>query len=147
MTNCDTCGKSTQLYRAEIEGVIMNVCKECASFGKVLGTLRRPEIKAEKQTAEEFETQEVIVKDFNAKIREKREQLKMTQEDFAKMIREKLSILQKMEKGSFTPDIQTAKKLEKLLKIKLIEQIQQEKVKQSGAKLPQMTIGDLLIKK
>ncbi len=147
MANCDTCGKSTPLFRAEIEGVMMNVCRECGSFGKILGSAERVEVKIKKTVREEPESQEAVVSNIGRKIKEKREQLKMTQEDFAKMIREKLSVLQKMESGSFTPDIQTARNLEKLLKIRLIEETRQEKIKMAGGKLPQMTIGDLLIKK
>lgn len=148
MATCDMCGKDAFLFKAEIENVMMSVCKECGKFGRVLGAAKA-EIKVKKQVVrQEAELQESIAADFSKKIREKREQLKMTQEEFANMIKERLSTLQKMESGSFKPDLETARRLERMLKIKLIEITESQEVKKSsGGKLPQMTIGDLLAKK
>jgi ribosome-binding protein aMBF1 (putative translation factor) len=50
-----------------------------------------------------------------------------------------------METGTFTPSIPTAKKLQKILRVKLIEEREEEKIempkeKKGGA----LTIGDIL---
>ena len=39
--NCDMCGRDTQLFKADIEGTILNVCGNCSRFGKIIETLRR----------------------------------------------------------------------------------------------------------
>ena len=147
MGNCDTCGKSAPLFRAEIEGTMMNVCRECGSFGKILGSAEKPIIAPKRTIVQEPESQEMLVNEYNKIIKQKREQLKMTQEDFSKLIREKLSILQKIESGNYHPGIQTARKLEKMLKIRLVEEVENVKIKKTGEKMQSMTIGDLLAKK
>jgi putative transcription factor len=148
--NCEMCGKEAELYTAAIEGVNMKVCERCASHGKIIAKAR-PKIvprrmkKATKPAEPEVELVEVILEDFSKRIRDARTKSGMTQKEFAKKINEKESLLHKMETGSFTPSIPLAKKLEKTLGIKLIEQREEEKVvmpksKKGGA----MTIGDIL---
>ena len=54
-------------------------------------------------------------------IRNKRDELGLKQEDFAKMLNEKESIIHKLETGEFKPSLKLAKKLEKKFGLKLIE--------------------------
>ena len=53
--NCDLCGKTTEsLAKAIIEGVQLDVCTECAKFGKVIA-IKRPSAKEQvKQIASTF---------------------------------------------------------------------------------------------
>ncbi len=149
MTNCDLCGKEAPLFHTLIEGSAMDVCKGCASFGKVTAppgngsrsTFRRP-VRLSKELEEPAET---LVKDFGQRIRAVREQLKMEQKDFAKKINEKVSILQKIESGEFRPSLDHAKKLEKMLNIRLFEATATEEPTQKSRRIPdQVTIGDLI---
>lgn len=153
--NCEMCGKETEPYTAIIEGVVMKVCARCASHGK---TVRNPQPEPKKikfinkikqeQKEPEVELIEAVVEDYAKKIRDARNKTGLTQKEFAKKINEKESLLHKMETGSFKPSIPKAKKLEKILQIKLVEQREEEKIKipktknTSGA----LTIGDLIKK-
>ena len=84
-----------------------------------------------------------IVDDFAEKIRIKREKLGLKQEDFAKSISEKESVIHKLETGEFHPSLELAEKLEKILKIKLIEEYEEEYQPQTKTDLT-TTIGDLV---
>ncbi|MBD3259520.1 helix-turn-helix domain-containing protein, partial [Candidatus Woesearchaeota archaeon] len=53
--------------------------------------------------------------------------LGMDQKEFARYLAEKESVVSKMEKGNFVPSIQNARKLERKLNVKLIEEITEEK--------------------
>jgi len=140
-SSCDMCGKKTEdLVRAKIEGTLMHVCRQCGRFGKVLGEVTvkvKEDLKTEKihipvsQTIEE-EIVEQVVSDFDLRIKKARQKLGMDQEDFAKYVTEKESKISKMESGSFKPSLATARKLERKLKIKLIEQVKEEKVSIGG---------------
>ena len=145
------CGKEAELYTASIEGVTMSVCERCAKHGKILKKPQpiikpkpkrtRPAEPAEK----EIELIEAVVDDYAKKIRSARTKAGMTQKEFAQKINEKESLLHKMETGSFKPSIPLAKKLGKMLHIKLVEEREEEKIKmpkteKSGA----VTIGDLI---
>jgi putative transcription factor len=151
---CDMCGKSTSLYRTMIEGAELNVCKECGGHGKVLGAVKtKVDIALEGQRIREFlekkkapkdiETNERIVENYSAIIRRKRETLGLTQEEFAKKLNEKESIIHNIEHGSFSPPIALARKLEKQLDITLVEEVKTE-FKAERSKGEALTIGDII---
>lgn len=135
-TSCDMCGKLTDdLVKARVEGTMMHTCRNCGRFGEVLGEVTvkvQEDVQINKihipvqQTAEE-EITEQVVPDFSSKIRKAREKLGMDQKDFAQYIAEKESIVSKLENSSFVPSLQTARKLERKLNIRLIEEIKEEK--------------------
>lgn len=142
MATCDLCGAETRLVRAIVEGTELNVCPKCGQYGKIL---KKPIIKKrEAPKPIEPEVAEKIVKDYPSKIGKARKQKNMTQEEFAKMLNEKESIIQKIEAGSFKPSIGLARKLEKKLNIKLIEEEKSISVNIKQNKSGPLTIGDLI---
>ena len=68
----------------------------------------------------------------------------MTQKELARKLNEKVSIIHKMETSSFEPNISLARKLEKFLKIKLIELHEEVHKKETRAKSDAFTIGDFI---
>jgi putative transcription factor len=147
---CELCGKEKNLTMAIIEGARMNVCSECSGFGKVL---QRPVfVEQEKpkhkiyQQEKAPETVEMLVPDFGTKIRRVREKLGIDQDKFGQMIAIKASIVHKIETGEFKPDIDVAKKLEKLLKISLVTNYVEEKKVYTKDESGSLTIGDLIKK-
>ena len=144
---CEMCGSKNAEFRALVEGISLNVCGNCSKYGKVLGAAKavkkelRKDILKTKQVKEE--PQESVVSNYALVIRNSREKLKLSQEDFAKKINEKVSLIQHMERGKIAPSIELAEKLEKILKIKLIEIYQDEDFK-SSQKSEKYTIGDFI---
>lgn len=145
---CEMCGSDSDLFNTIVEGSTLKVCKECAKFGKVLKKvekhLPKKAFKAE-QTPEQPEIIETVVDDFSSIIRKKREEMNLKQDDFAKKINEKSSLVYSLENGKTRPSIALARKLEKLLNIRLIEEIKDTKIDlgkrdDSG----ELTIGDLI---
>lgn len=63
-----------------------------------------------------------LIEDFGAVVRQARERLGLTQAELAKQISEKLSVIKKIEAGRLKPDELLARKLERALKVKLIEE-------------------------
>ncbi|NIR13810.1 helix-turn-helix domain-containing protein, partial [Candidatus Bathyarchaeota archaeon] len=61
-----------------------------------------------------------LVVDFGQRVRKARLEAGLTQEDLGRKIREKVSVLRKVETGKMTPDNILAKKLEHALNIKLL---------------------------
>ncbi|MBS3148541.1 TIGR00270 family protein [Candidatus Woesearchaeota archaeon] len=140
MSACELCGKTVPLLNALVEGTQMQVCKNCAGFGQVLKTpISRAPVK--KQTIEIVET---VVEDSAKLIREAREKNGMTQKDFALKLTEKESLIQKIENGSLKPSLELARKLEKILKIKLVEIEKEEQESYEKNKSGPLTIGDLI---
>ena len=145
---CDLCGAKTEnLFRAIVEGTELNVCKDCAKYGKIIE--KRPvKVEEKKQFTKPVEPEkeiiQVIVPDFAQRIKKKRELLGLKQKEFAKKISEKESLIHNMETGSFEPSISLATKLERFLKIKLIEDYEEEHKKGSKTEAEGFTVGDLI---
>ncbi len=119
----------------------MTVCAGCGKFGKIVA---KPVSRQKMPVQKAPEIVETVVADFAARIRNAREKSGTTQKDFAMRINEKESIVQKLEAGSFVPPISLAKKLEKLLKIQLVEVEQEEKGTSQKGATATLTIGDII---
>ena len=149
MANCDLCGRDKSLFRAEIEGTKLNVCKECSRHGEVISAIKEPEKKKEKKDSYDSQPETkksiyMVREDFSEIIRNKRESLGLDQEAFAKKIREKGSVLHKIETGEFKVGLKLAKKLETILKIKLIESYEEEENFEVKKETESFTIGDII---
>ena len=145
MTSCEMCGKDEKLFPALIEGVELNVCQNCASFGKILKKpliLRKKEIPVQKPV-QLIEKIQMIREDYSSIIRNKREKMGLKQEEFAKFLSEKESIIHKIESGSYIPSLEMARKIEKQLGVILIEEkeVEPQHLKE---KKEIYTIGDIL---
>ena len=153
MALCDMCGKETGLVSALIEGTELNVCKQCAKFGKIVRTSRPVEakkpvynaIKAGKSEPAEIEDViEILVKDYGKLIKDARERSGLKQKDFANKLNEKASLMQKVETGRHEPSIALAQKIEKFLKINLIEESRLDRSKFSKTESSTLTVGDFI---
>jgi putative transcription factor len=131
--HCEVCGR--QIFgnpiMAIIEGAKLTVCGECAKLGsgywepkpqrrakKSVG--RQPTIPVQKRKRIPLvnETLELL-DDFGQRVRQARRGLELSHEDLGRKIREKVSVLRKIESGKMVPDLVLAEKLEHALKIKL----------------------------
>ncbi|MEK6952188.1 MAG: multiprotein bridging factor aMBF1 [Nanoarchaeota archaeon] len=144
---CEMCGKHDNLTDILVEGSALSVCKKCTKYGTLINktavsiSIKKPrEIKLEEEN-------EIISLEFPNRIKTAREKLNLTQEDLAKKISERESIIKQLEQGHLKPTFSLAKKLEQYLKITLIEsnepkkEVKDQKIDFSNATL---TIGDLL---
>jgi putative transcription factor len=154
---CNMCGKDTELFIATIEGTELEVCKDCAKFGKNVKKIKKKEhsnynqepISFKKKRTIEEEVMPLILSNYSQLIKNAREKKGLKQEEFAKMVNEKASLIHSFESGKLRPSINVAKKLERFLKIKLIEEIKKdespsflnEKDEKTNGNL---TIGDLI---
>ena len=158
---CEVCGRKihSDPVRANIEGAKLTVCVECSKHGKVIYEdaptqqsspsptksyahipviMRKPPV-AQVQISQE------VVEDYASKIRVAREKLGLSHEDLGKKINEKASLLRHIETGKMAPNNQLANKLEHVLKIKLMVQIENEKAAATPTKPAEgLTLGDLI---
>lgn len=149
MTTCELCGKESYLKRVRVEGTTMNVCPDCAGFGTVLeqpSLVRQPKRKTARRIPELEEPTEGMVSNYGERVRKAREKRSLTQKRLAELIAEKESVIHKVESGHLEPDIKLAKKLEQFLKVKLMEEIKQDRrlPKRLEFNDKNLTIGDLI---
>lgn len=144
---CELCGKITELFTTVVEGAQMQVCATCGKFGKVLRKAAPVRAAAPvRKAASEPVQVERIVEDYGERVRAAREKRGLTQQDFAKLVTVKESLVHKMETSHFEPDIETARKLERVLHITLVETRVEGGIvdKQKDDRPAGLTIGDIL---
>jgi len=138
MVDCEVCGSKDATRKAKIEGVILRVCDRCVKLGEEIPVLK---IEKKKKILSEIEPY-VLVKDFNIIIRNERQKRNLTQEEFAKKMNEKLSVIKRIEDG-WQPPENILHKIERFLNIKLLQNKTEIKISQkTGNK--NITIGDIV---
>ncbi len=140
---CELCGKDGQVVKARIEGVILTVCDGCGSLGDILSA--PPAAQKRYVSPPKQETVYTIVDNYSQMLKHKRESLGLTQEDFARKINEKISVIHHLESGKLEPSIDLARKLEKALGLRLVQENQlQHDADKSERKGAALTIGDII---
>ena len=146
MPQCEICGKYTnELYTIEVEGAVLQVCKECSTKGKFIAKVREEKPKKEMIITNEQPVEELI-DDYDKIIKQKRKEKNLTQEQLAKKINEQLITIKKIENGDLHPTEKQAKKFEKLFDIKLYQVIKRQSINEiEKQKKPQaITLGDIV---
>ncbi|MCL4344943.1 MAG: multiprotein bridging factor aMBF1 [Candidatus Thermoplasmatota archaeon] len=141
---CEMCGaRVDKLKKIKVDGAILSVCQKCERFGTPVESMRvyddrgskgstqvnvpvKPVIIQRKpnrtrNSEKEIESLE-IVPEYAEVIRLAREKTGMSQDEMADKLREKRTLISAIERGGIKPDIKTARKIENLLKIKILEE-------------------------
>ena len=151
---CEICGAeiSGAPQRIVIDGSALDVCRGCARFGKPedkWSPVARKMVPAERaftvkkpKPRDHFRDLVEIVPDFGRKIRESRESQDLSLEELAVKIKEKATLLRKIEREEISPEDDVRKKLERELKITLTDQASDDRVK-SGLSGRGLTLGDI----
>jgi putative transcription factor len=153
------CGQEApRLRKITVESSILSVCPNCIKFGKGSPTKRGEETavpdtisqrleRREKRlkTKDVFEaTQKELALDYPSRIRTARGSMGWSQEDLAKKINEKKSVVTKLEHGDMVPDEKLVKKLERKLEISLKETLTPVAVPKKSESSKGMTLGDFI---
>jgi putative transcription factor len=131
MVSCELCGRNPSMYSCEIEGTTMKVCQDCSRFGNVKGKSNVRIVYQEKKPIQK-DPEYVFIEGYGASVKNSRERKGLTQEDFAKSINEHKSLIHQVESESIKPSIIFARKLERALNVKIVEE-----VKSDASKIPE----------
>ncbi len=139
---CELCGIREASRKAEIEGVVLNVCERCTRYGKEIFEERKKEKEPIAQAIPE--TEKVPVEDFSLRVKKLREERKLSQEELAAKIKEKVSVIKRIEDG-WVPEEKVIEKLEKFFRTKLTEEVSLETPKQQKHEQRKtLTLGDIV---
>lgn len=138
VSECEVCGaKATR--KAKVEGTVLAVCDQCVKFGE---DVRSVEYRKRVSVPKLEGLEQVMIKDFHKAIRKAREKEKLTQEELAKRLNEKVSVIKRMEEG-WQPSNKLVDKIEKFFNLKLREEAV-ELLKEKSAGGQKLTIGDII---
>lgn len=138
---------------AEVEGVELNVCPDCARHGIIQRRTTAPS--ATPSAVSAFSSRPLlisqekpefkVVDNFSSLLRSAREKRGMKQEDFAKLLNERESIIAKWESNSLKPRIDAASKMGRILGINLVEEDMEVAAKmEAGKRGDELTLGDFV---
>jgi len=145
--NCEMCGKSGELNLALVEGVKMHLCTSCSKFGKSLNQHKQTKYTPTIASIKPLESNEEVVQNFAQILKQEREKRNFEQKDFAKLLSEKESLLHKMESGHYVPSLETAKKIQRILKIRLVTEQKEASIGNKTKFSGPLTIGDFIKKR
>ena len=146
------CGKNyEELVDAIVEGSMLKVCLNCSRHGSVI-TINQAIVDQQIERKKEMESEsfiDVISDRYASIIKKAREKKGLTQDDLAKAIGEKGSVVHQLEVSNLKPSLKLAKKLGVFLNMNLIETVKQERDKEKSVDFRDktLTIGDLVKKR
>ena len=137
MVKCELCGAEIRgaVYKIVLEGAELLVCSRCARGRTVVAVLNlsqsargqaaRRVPAARKPRAPEVE-EYVVVEGYGEIVRKARESMGLTREALAAMVGEKESTIRRIEAEQLEPTLELARKLERVLRVKLLERVGEE---------------------
>lgn len=174
MPQCEMCGANkASLTTTKVEGAELQLCDSCKDFGTEVRTESQSSTSTKYSTSSSkakssgssssssssssggrtrrrrdmFDDMDEIATDYDERIRKAREQKGLSQEDLAKQLNEKASLIRKLERGDVLPSDDVQKKLEKKLAISLTEGSSDEEADWSSGSSTTTTLGDVVKRK
>lgn len=153
---CELCGHQDAPYTTNVEGSTMQLCEQCRSFGTVVKKqsptplVSKKAVPVQKNIASSPDRPvllQEIVAEYGQRIKRAREKNTWTQEELAKKMNIKASLLHTIEAGKFELNISLARQFEKILRITLVEQQEQKKIDLPRSEGDSFTIGDFMKKR
>jgi putative transcription factor len=132
MTSCEICGIQIidNPIRVYVEGNVLRVCRTCSKRGKPSNELQKNQIRGSARPKKiampnkiTFNDSTILVDNFSEVIRKSRMKQGLTHEQLGLIIKERASLLRKIESGSLKPDDELAKKLERYFRINLYTEV------------------------
>ncbi|WP_440952789.1 multiprotein bridging factor aMBF1 [Methanococcoides sp. FTZ1] len=137
---CEICGTEIrgQPIEVTIDGSQLKVCSKCSQYGtavkarspvsrKISPVAPKTSVAAPKRTGPRrdpfAELSDELVDDYEKIIHDAREKRGWTQEVLAAKIKEKASLIKKIERGEIVPEDSVRRKIEKALNIQLTERV------------------------
>ena len=150
MPLCEMCGKRQEILKeAIVEGTILSLCVNCTSYGEIVVLEKKKTETKLVQQAMNLDTEEkeieVIIPDAGEQIKKARERKNLKQEDLAKLLAEKSSVISSIESSKAHLSMKLAKKLEQYFGMTLvIKHTELEPPKKIDLADSDLTIGDLI---
>ncbi len=152
MPLCEMCGtEQDRLRPVLVEGTRLRLCDRCSRFGEEIRPAKTrpatlPGAPRTRTDRPVLETEYDLAPDFPDRLRRAREAFGWKREELARRINEKLSVLEKLEKGRMRPPDTLVAKLERVLEIRLRERVEEGEAPRHTETRP-LTLGDLIRRK
>ena len=146
---CEVCGRPVRkLVEVNIEGSVVRACFSCSRLGTEVPR-HRPKAFGGKpyQRQALVKRKEVLLEPipgYGDVLRERREELGLTQEELGKRLNEKTSVVARLEAERMAPSEALAKKIERHLGIRILERVEEQREGSYRASGGELTLGDIV---
>jgi len=175
MPQCEMCGaEKSSLTTTKVEGAELELCDDCSDFGtEVRTTSSSGSTKYSTSSSDGssssggsstssgsssssggssrrrdmFDDMDEVATDYDERIRGARESEELSQEDLARELNEKASLIRKLERGDVLPSDEVQRKLERRLDISLTEGGGDTDADWDGGDSTTTTLGDVVKRK
>ncbi len=159
---CEMCGRPVERRASKIvflEGARLTLCPTCYSrvakrdialeIKEVTSRTptRRPAPRTTRPRRRESLDQYEVVQDYYRRVREARERLGWSQRVLAEAVKEGENVIKRIESGRLVPSIDLARRLERVLGIKLLEPVVESPsmlTMPRPSELRELTLGDIV---
>jgi len=127
-----------------VEDTILEVCEKCLRYGEAIAEPVQISVTRKKQIMPlpSVEEENVIVDNYGKLIIEARKKKNLTREEFAKKIKERESVIRRVEREEMEPNDVLTEKLERFLEIKLKKPYEESRIEKKQMK-GELTLGDI----
>jgi putative transcription factor len=120
MPSCQLCGEDSEnLKKTKIEGAVMKVCSSCSDMGDVIEQKKKKKTKKKSSKTYRPKDTEKLTSNYGEKLKEAREDRKLSIKELADSLNEKASLIKKVEREDLKPEKSLANKLSKELDVTL----------------------------
>lgn len=137
---CELCGRRAE-GKAKIEGTVVSVCGSCAGFGQPVYESKPVKLPDKPRYREPEEV--YFVDNLGAVVKKQREKLGLSKDQLAGKIKEKTSVIDRIEKN-MRPETHVVGKLERVLGIRLMASAEAEKTITEKKSSEPLTLGDVV---
>ncbi|MCJ7479021.1 MAG: multiprotein bridging factor aMBF1 [Candidatus Nanohaloarchaeota archaeon QJJ-7] len=141
MATCEMCGQDGNLKETKVEGARLKLCEDCQGLGDVVES-QSPETRKSRKSRTSTPEEEVLP-DYGKNVKQAREAQDMTVEDLADALKEKNSVVKRIESEKLTPDRNLARKFERELGIEIYGEPPETPTGGSTSSTDDKTIGDV----
>ncbi|MDY6769233.1 MAG: multiprotein bridging factor aMBF1, partial [Candidatus Nanohaloarchaea archaeon] len=141
MATCEMCGDAGDLKKTKVEGTTLKLCEDCQGLGEVVErstTTRSRTTQRAPSTPDED-----VLPGYGRKVKQAREQRDLTVEELAGTLKEKESVVRRVESEKLTPDRNLARKFEKELGIDIYGTPPEEPETSTDDDGGRQTLGDV----
>lgn len=141
------CGQEGDLKKTKVEGARLDLCEDCREVGEVVessatstpATSDRPT----RTTPPGPTAHRELVEGFDRKVKRAREARDLGVQELAQMMKEKTSVVRRVESGRLKPDRDLARKFERQLDVELYSAPPEEPSVSSESDEEEQTLGDV----
>lgn len=148
--DCEVCGsRDSARFVVSIEGAKLNACPRCARGAKVISEIEIPVKKSLHSNESEAPLRRVkmeqeVVDDYAMRIQHGLKAMGLDVNVLSEKMSVRHSLIVSVSQGRMMPDVALAKRLEKELNIKLVEDVAIETSSEREKKGNETTLGDIV---